>query len=422
MLKSHMAICLISFVAVASCLAKQEVKSVPFDMTLNLPLPNTELFNGYRVCTDGLFRDLVKNYPLESYKVVTEDGYILRLFRLQAKGTQITNGKPAVIIQHGVFDSSDNFVANHDDHSISFYLANRGYDVWVSNSRGNKYSRAHATLKPSQKEFWDFSFQEMGDYDIKANIDFILRQTGQSKVTYIGHSQGTTQMFAGLTSRASAYLNSKVKKFIALAPVVLPRSCSSPIISQLAADPFLAKALTTLGVTEVLGGGCSRMDPIKWATSQMCKMATSACQLLMSLTDGSPWYNNGALMSTLPYHFPSGSSTRSLIHYQQLMNLKDNGNPKFQMYDYGLVRNMQVYNSQTPPVFDFGKIKIPVSLHVGMQDKLGTVADNNILAQQLKAKGVNTKMYTYDNCGHATFVWAKDASKIFSDVLAELRS
>lgn len=41
-------------------------------------------------------------------------------------------------------------------------------------------------------EYWDFSFEEMGRYDITAEIEYVLKQTGVKKVSYVGHSQGTT--------------------------------------------------------------------------------------------------------------------------------------------------------------------------------------------------------------------------------------
>lgn len=382
----------------------------------------TEMFNGYQVCTDQLFRDIVSaaNYPMESYRVKTADGFILQLFRIQAKNSRISNGKKVVLLQHGVFDSADDYVINSEQNSLAFVLANRGFDVWLSNSRGNKYSRAHATLSPSSKEFWDFSFQEMGEFDIKANIDFILQKTGAVKLTYIGHSQGTTQMFAALGSQTSDFINSKVNKFIALAPVVLPRKLSSHIISKLASDTILAKALQTLGITELLPGGCSKSNPAKWLASKFCTLATSFCQIFLGLTDDNPWYNNGEITSIMSYYFPSGSSVRSLFHFQQLINQKDEANPRFLKYDFGSQINQQKYGSPNAPAYDFGRIKIPVRLYIGNQDKLATVSDNNVLAQQLRSKGINTKTYFYENCGHSTFVWAKDASKIFGDVLAEL--
>ena len=58
-------------------------------------------------------------------------------------------------------------------------LADEGFDVWMNNSRGNKFSRQHKYLDPDvNPEFWQFSFQEMGTYDQPALFDFVLRKTG----------------------------------------------------------------------------------------------------------------------------------------------------------------------------------------------------------------------------------------------------
>lgn len=40
--------------------------------------------------------------------------------------------------------------------------------------------------------FSSCSFDEMAKYDLPATIDFILKKTGQDKLHYVGHSQGTT--------------------------------------------------------------------------------------------------------------------------------------------------------------------------------------------------------------------------------------
>ena len=56
------------------------------------------------------------------------------------------------------------------DIAPAFQLARAGYYVWLGNSRGSKYGNSHITLNPNdqkdQNEFWKFSFEEMGDYDL----------------------------------------------------------------------------------------------------------------------------------------------------------------------------------------------------------------------------------------------------------------
>ena len=58
----------------------------------------------------------------------------------------------------------------------------------------------------------------MGKYDVPANIDFILQKTGAEKLTYIGHSQGTTQFW--LSNTLYDDLGSKIETMIAFAPVM----------------------------------------------------------------------------------------------------------------------------------------------------------------------------------------------------------
>lgn len=72
----------------------------------------------------------------------------------------MSNLNTVVLMQHGLVDSSDTFIYNDENLAPGLILANKGYDVWFGNSRGNKYS--DKSLSPKVLSFWDFSFQEMG--------------------------------------------------------------------------------------------------------------------------------------------------------------------------------------------------------------------------------------------------------------------
>ena len=75
-------------------------------------------------------------------------------------------------------------------------LANQGYDVYFSYSRGNDYSQKHSTYDVMEKEFWDFSYMDLYK-DTKAQVDYIYNTTGQ-QVSLMSHSSGSLQFFAAM--------------------------------------------------------------------------------------------------------------------------------------------------------------------------------------------------------------------------------
>jgi len=88
----------------------------------------------------------------------------------------------------------------------------------MGNNRGSRYSKAHLTLSPKDKAFWDYYQADMGLKDVPTFIDFVLDKTGKETLSYIGHSQGTTQLFMG-ASLNPEYFAEKINVFIAMAPV-----------------------------------------------------------------------------------------------------------------------------------------------------------------------------------------------------------
>lgn len=82
------------------------------------------------------------------------------------------------------------------------------------------YNNNYKYLKIRCVNFLNFflpRFHEMGLYDAPASIDFILNYTQRSKLSFVGHSAGTT-VFYVMASERPEY-NRKIAGHISLAPL-----------------------------------------------------------------------------------------------------------------------------------------------------------------------------------------------------------
>lgn len=51
---------------------------------------------------------------------------------------------------HGLNADANIWIANFEEKAVPFTLANKGYDVWITNDRGNFFTRKHKYLDPDK--------------------------------------------------------------------------------------------------------------------------------------------------------------------------------------------------------------------------------------------------------------------------------
>ncbi len=90
----------------------------------------------------------------------------------------------------------------------------------------------------------------MAKYDQPALFKFVLEKTGVQKVSYIGHSQGTTQMFCALSENIE-FFREHMNLYIALAPVARVDSCSSGLIKKMKDNEMVENTLKKLKIFEL---------------------------------------------------------------------------------------------------------------------------------------------------------------------------
>ncbi|XP_057653799.1 gastric triacylglycerol lipase-like [Diorhabda carinulata] len=356
------------------------------------------------------------DYPFETHWVRTEDGYMLRMQRLLGGRNQTFYGqknKPAVLLMHGLCSSAMDFISMGPNKSIGLILADAGYDVWLGNNRGNTWSRNHILLNPdTDTEFWDYSFETCGYYDLPAKIDYIIEKTGQKKVFYIGHSQGTTQFFAMAALRPE--YNEKIALMVALAPVAYMGNMSSPILKFMAnnLDFFKLVIVNILKLNEMLSHSpiYNLMAEIisKDESGKLLELGASFVFLLCGFN------NRGFDRNIIPVmvsNAPAGISSKMLVHYGQEI-----ASGKFQRYDYGIA-NFKYYKSIYPPEFNISEITAPVALYYSQNDLLAAVQDVERFASKLPNL-VKLKLLEDKRFNHLDFIYGKDSYKlIYKDLL-----
>ncbi|XP_054155986.1 uncharacterized protein LOC128954432 [Oppia nitens] len=341
-----------------------------------------------------------RGFQSETHYVETADGYHLTVIRIVNPYVRNRLLLKPILLQHGFQCSSDTWLiasmgqltregryvedwmtATNNGHnkvgnSLGFVLAANGYDVWLANMRGNRYSLNHTSYISDDTEFWRFSIDEMIEYDLPAMIEYIKKQTKKDEIGYIGHSQGTYMMFSLLATQP--HYSDTIKPFIAISPVPYMGNATSLLVKLgQYVYPLLRRSETSFLLVE---------RPLKFY-AKLCDTtywAQVVCHRIFYLLLGfqsSQWNmtRTGVYISNIP----SGSSSWNAAHL--LQSSRSNRPERYNHWDSR--DNERQYNSDVPLAYDMEAINsTDIALIYTANDWLNHVDDVRLLKDHLKVK------------------------------------
>ncbi|GMI98539.1 Myzus persicae-induced lipase 1 [Hibiscus trionum] len=359
---------------------------------------------------DGICKSMVEThgYECEEHTVTTKDGYILGMQRIPVGRSGGTPGtRPPVLLQHGLLMDAITWLLLPPEQSLAFVLSDNGYDVWLANSRGTKYSQGHTSLTPNDPAYWDWSWDELVAYDLPATIQYVYDQTGQ-KLHYVGHSQGTLMALAAFSK--DEVLN-MLRSAALLCPIAYMGQLTSPLAKG-AADDLVAETVYWLGLDEFDPRGEAVVKLLK----DICSKPGIDCTNLLSSFTGQNCCLNSSIVNVFLDHEPQPSATKNMVHLAQMIR-----QGTITMYDYGdVVGNMKHYGQPTPPAYDMTGIPndLPLFVSYGGADALADVNDVKLLLGSLKDHDGDKLVVQYrEDYAHADYVMAYNAKQDVYDPL-----
>ncbi|KAJ9135475.1 hypothetical protein P3X46_032656 [Hevea brasiliensis] len=346
----------------------------------------------------------VYGYKCHEINVKTQDGYILGVTRIpngrSASGDNVT--RTPVLLQHGVLVDGMSWLMNKPEQNLPMILADKGFDVWIANTRGTRYSRRHTYLQPSQSEFWNWSWDELAAYDLPALFDYVHNQTGQ-KLHYVGHSLGTLIALASFSERL---LVDKLKSAALLSPIAY-LSHMKTALGVVAAKAFVGEVGKMFGLKEFNPKGEEATRFLRY----VCAHPEVDCYDLLTAITGKNCCLNTSTVNLFLKNEPQSTATKNMVHLAQtardgVVAKYNYGNPSDNLIHYGTVK---------PPIYKLSDIppKLPLFISYGGQDALSDVRDVEQLLDDLKLHDVLkfTVQFVKDYA-HADFIMGVNAADV----------
>ncbi|KAL5080615.1 hypothetical protein RYX36_009036 [Vicia faba] len=367
----------------------------------NNPKHDETSFRG--LCADSI---TPQGYKCQEFEVITKDGYILSIQRIPEGRSELSSNvtkKETVVIQHGIMMDGSSWFMNSPSQNLPMILADDGFDVWITNTRGSKYSRNHTSLDPSNEKYWDWSWDELVSDEMPAIIDFVFNQTGQ-KINYLGHSLGT---LVALVSLSEGNWINQVKSVALLSPIAYLKNMKTKL-GVMSANYVYGKKFTPRDITEFDPKGQRVLDFV----DGICNHYGLNCNNLFSALTGENCCLDEAAFVRFMKVEPQPTSNKNVIHIAHIF-LSDS----LAKFDYGRPHlNRFHYGQSKPPIYDLSNIPndIPIFMSYGGHDALSDPVDVNKLLSihfQNHDKGKLSVQFI-EEYAHADYMMAENANEL----------
>lgn len=372
-----------------------------------------------------------QGYLIREHVVATKDNYLLVVHKLEKPVSEAEpideDNKKVAYFHHGLLTNSELFILGAQKKcSLPFLLVDLGYEVWLGNNRGNKYSRKHLQYSVSDDKFWDFSLDEFALYDVPDTISYVLSHyKPDTKLTYVGFSQGCSQLFASLSLKPE--LNQKLNLFVALSPAVVPHNLKHPVFKVI----VLQTAKDNQFLFSLFGRRALMPSVSFWSYIMGSSLYQQVVDTSLTYLFGWSGKNISAVQKKVGYpHMFSNSSVKSLVHWFQIINAK-----RFQMYDetgkYGITslailsQFLKRKSHRVAPFPVSHHLNVPMVLAYGTDDILVDIESTTrlVLDQNPKMKRNVLDVIQCPGYEHMDTLWGHDVyDVVFSRVISTMES
>lgn len=333
-------------------------------------------------------------FAYENHYVLSADGYITQLIHLiNPLADQSKLKQPPFLITHGGANNPSVYLASSNiqhhpepwprspqdgsitswNRSLAFTLANNGYDVWLSGTRGDsRQNQGHTKLRVFEPQgavrndknkplnitlleladtfkYWDFSFNEIIEHEFPAQINKVLELTRSDKLSILCFSFSTMTGLPLFASRPE--YAELIHQLVLMAPIINRRGTNNFVrLMQnifVRADPrFGVMVFNLILLTQPV------RDLFILLNSSKALRYTLIKGLLDLLVGPSAKYRSNLDQGAVSNALQQTGYGEILHFYQQVIV------GRLQKFDHGAAKNFLKYGSIFPPVYDISDIHI----------------------------------------------------------------